>query len=104
MFSAVIDLRHGVAGVRLAGELDVTTLPCLEGVVKGLVDAGATALVFDCSELTFVDWTALRRLAALTRGAAGPGVDLAVHHLSPFTRQVLEVTGLTGVGLRADRP
>ena len=104
MFSAAIDLRHGVAAIRLAGELDVTTLPCLEGVVEGLVDAGATSLVFDCSELTFVDWSALRLLAALTRGAAAAGVDLTVHHLSPFTREVLEVTGLTGVALGADRP
>lgn len=88
MFSAAIDLRYGVAGIRLGGELDIMTLPCLEGVVEGLVDAGATSLVFDCSELTFVDWIALRRLAALTREAAAAGVDLTVHHLSPFTQEV----------------
>lgn len=99
MFSASIDLRRSEVVVRIAGELDVATLPCLEGVVEGLVDAGATSLVLDCSALTFIDWTALRRIASLTGDAATAGVDLTVLHLSAFAVGLLEVTGLTGVKL-----
>ncbi|MDQ3384876.1 MAG: STAS domain-containing protein [Actinomycetota bacterium] len=101
MFSVAIDLRCGEATIRLAGELDVATLPCLEAVVEGLVDAGATSLVFDCNGLTFVDWIALRRVASLTRDATAAGVGLTVRNLSLFTLGVLEVTGLTGLELRA---
>lgn len=99
MFSASIDLRRSEVVVRIAGELDVATLPCLEGVVEGLVDAGATSLVLDCSALTFIDWTALRRIASLTGDAATAGVDLTVLHLAAFAVGLLEVTGLTGVKL-----
>ena len=99
MLTATIDLRCSEALICLTGELDIATLPCLEGIVEGLIDAGASSLAFDCAELTFIDWTALRRVASLTRDAAAAGVDLTVHHLRPFTLAVLEVTGLTGVKL-----
>ena len=104
MFSAAVSLRAGESSVgavtvRLEGELDIATLPCLEGVVKGLVDADATALVLDCSALTFIDWTALRRMASVTADAATAGVELTVHHLPPFAVELLERTGLTGVSL-----
>ena len=99
MFSAAIDLHHGAAVVRLAGELDIATLPCLEAVVEGLVEAGATSLALECRAVTFIDWTALRRLASLTRGAAAAGVELSVHHLPAPTLELLELTCLTGVKL-----
>ena len=99
MFSAAIDLRCSEVLIHLTGELDLATLPCLEGIVEGLVQTGALSLVFDCAELTFIDWTALRRLASLTRDAAAAGVDLTVHHLRPFTIALLDITGLTGVRL-----
>ena len=104
MFSADVnmcagELCAGEVTVRLEGELDIATLPCLEGVVKGLVDADATTLVLDCSALTFIDWTALRRMASVTKDAAAAGVELTVHHLPPFAVELLERTGLTGVSL-----
>ncbi len=81
MFDAAIDVCNGEAAVQLEGELDIATLPVLEGVVKGLADAGASSLVFDCTDIASVDSTTGRRIAALTRGAASVGVDLAVCNL-----------------------
>lgn len=96
MFSATVSSGSGEVAVRLGGELDVVTLPCLEGVVEGLVAAGATALVFDCSDVTFIDWIALRRVTSLARDAATAGVALDVCNLSSFTHEVLEASGLPG--------
>ena len=100
MFSAAVSVFADEVAVRLEGELDIATLPCLEGVVEGLLDAGASVVVFDCERITFVDWTSLRRVAALTRNASAAGVDLVLCNLRPFTLEVLERTGLEGMKLR----
>lgn len=77
--------------VTLIGELDISTVPCLEGALTGHGDGGP--LVLELAHLTFLDSTGLRAIIRLARSrqALGPVV------LRGPTAPVLEVLEISGV-------
>ena len=52
-----VDVRHDVpfTVIAVSGEIDIDTAPELREVVAEVTDAGADRLVFDLSDVTFVD-------------------------------------------------
>ncbi|WP_329178476.1 MULTISPECIES: STAS domain-containing protein [unclassified Streptomyces] len=80
-----------------AGELDHHTADLLSEPLGAAVDAGASRLVVDCSQLEFCDSTGLNVLlsARLRAEANGGGVHLAA--MQPTVARVLEITGAEAV-------
>jgi anti-sigma B factor antagonist len=60
-----VDVRHDdpFTVITVGGEIDIDTAPALREVVTEVTDAGADRLVFDLSDVGFVDST--RRVVAI---------------------------------------
>ncbi|MDG4801237.1 STAS domain-containing protein [Micromonospora sp. WMMD980] len=85
------------AGLRLAGELDMSTAGELNAAIDRLVAAGHRELLLDLTELTFCDSTGI---AAFVRGdnlVAADGGWLRLTGASGRVARVLQVTGLAEV-------
>ena len=84
-FSARIVQHDGATTVFLHGELDMATVPDLEGELKGVEGL----VCFDCTELSFVDSSGL---AVFSRADRNGGARL--RNVKPNVRRVLEVVAL----------
>jgi len=80
--------------VRLAGELDPHTAPLLQRQVDQLIETGTTTLVFDMSELRFIDSSGLRVVIAVQRRLLDLGGGLSLRSPSETARRLFEITGL----------
>ncbi len=94
-FQEHISAIEGAVLVRLEGELDVASAPRFERVLNTALEKGASTVVLDLSELTFLDSTGIHVLISASRRAADQGCTFVLR--SP-TRSVLKVLRLTGVG------
>jgi anti-anti-sigma factor len=65
--------------------------------VGELIAGGATHLVFDLSETTFIDSSALHVLLDARKRVRAEGGEVVVVCPSPQVRRVFEVTGVDGV-------
>ncbi|WBB76841.1 STAS domain-containing protein [Micromonospora sp. WMMD1128] len=104
MTFTVTHARRGEAGacLRLAGELDLSTVGTLSATIDRLIAEGRRELLLDLSELTFCDSTGI---AAFVRGdnlVADDGGWLRLTGATGRVARVLQVTGLAEV-LRHDR-
>jgi anti-sigma B factor antagonist len=79
------------------GELDLYTAPRLSSQVGEIIALGATSLVVDLTETTFVDSTALHILLDAKKRIRAEGGDLVVVCPSPHVRRIFEVTGVDGL-------
>lgn len=90
-------LPNGTWVVAATGEVDLLTAPELERAVTGPVTEGATQLVVDLSEATFVDSAALQVLLRAARQLDSRARALTVVAPDPNVRKVFEITGLDRV-------
>jgi anti-anti-sigma factor len=79
--------------VRPVGELDLATVPLLEGPLRELRGAGFERLVVDLRRVTFLDSSGLRLLLEWATGAANDGYELGIVAGSPPVLRLLELTG-----------
>ncbi len=77
----------------LAGELDSSNVEQLEAAVASIVDRGPERVVFDLSELRFMDSAGISVLVRL----AAEVQTVEIRDPSPIVRRVIEITGLTSV-------
>jgi anti-anti-sigma factor len=80
--------------LRLAGEADVSTAPILRDALARGVGSGASVVVVDAAELTYLDSSGLSCLAAACKDAADAGSRLVLRHPTAIVRRVLEITEL----------
>lgn len=78
--------------IRLAGELDISTVPVLEQSLDGLVD---DPLILELTDLTFLDSTGLRAILRLARTHADRG-RLVLRAPTPRVLEVLTICGVLG--------
>ncbi|MFR9776857.1 STAS domain-containing protein [Micromonospora sp. MS34] len=91
----------GIACLRLAGELDMSTAPQLNDAIDRLAAEGCRRFLVDLTDLTFCDSTGI---AAFVRGdneVSADGGWLRVTGATGRVARVLQVTGLADV-LRYD--
>lgn len=84
---AVRSVNGQHAELAVAGEVDVSTEAVLREALVGLVADGATDLVVDLAEVTFMDSSGLRALIEAIR----LGAKLTLRHLRPAVRLVFEI-------------
>jgi anti-sigma B factor antagonist len=87
-------LADDVRVIALAGEGDLMAAPELRRRVDSAIDAGATKLVLDLSESTFIDSTALGILLGALKRLRPRGGRVAVLCPDPAIGKVFEITGL----------
>jgi anti-anti-sigma factor len=80
--------------VRLAGELDMSTVPILEERLRDALAHGGRRLVVDLRGLDFMDSTGLTLLVRWGRGAEQDGYELELVRGEPRVHRLFELTGL----------
>jgi anti-sigma B factor antagonist len=83
----------GVPIVTVSGELDISNAGALEATVASISAQRPERLIFDLSNLRFMDSAGISVLV----GAAASVNAVQIRHASPAIRRVLELTGLTDV-------
>ena len=78
--------------VRIAGELDIATMPVLEAHVAPHLRRGVRRLVLDLSELSFADSSGIALWVSWSRQV--PRVEL--HDAQPMVARVIQTMGLEG--------
>jgi anti-sigma B factor antagonist len=92
-FTAQVNSRNGVASIALRGELDLATVPDLEGHLAPFESNGVSAIMLDLRELTFIDSVALQSLVRARERAETNGQRLILVGARPTARRLLELTG-----------
>ena len=93
---AVIETRMDSSGapvVAVSGELDMSNADRLQATVDAIVEGAPTRLIFDLSDLRFMDSAGI---AVLLRAAARVE-SIELRDPSPAVRRVVELTGLASV-------
>jgi anti-sigma B factor antagonist len=83
----------GAPVVTLSGELDSSNAASLDATVAALTASRPERLIFDMSDLRFMDSAGI----AVLIGAASKVDSVRLRNPSRIVRRVVEVTGLTGV-------
>ena len=87
----LVSSDQGSAVVRVAGELDITTIEDLEEAVQPILDRDPERLVIDVSSLRFADSSAI---ALWVKWATiVPGLE--IRDPQPLLRRVIDSMGLT---------
>jgi len=80
--------------VEAHGELDLATVPAVEGEVQELRARGARRIVLDLREVTFMDSSGLSLLLRLDAEARSNGLTFAIVEGEGPVRRLLELTDL----------
>jgi anti-sigma B factor antagonist len=86
--------ESGAWRVVARGELDVATADRLAQTLEPVIEGGATLVVLDLSDVTFLDSSGLRTIVRGATALEDHGGRLVVDGASPAVSRVLEVTGL----------
>jgi anti-sigma B factor antagonist len=81
--------------LRVSGEVDIQTSPILEEELTKVLDRGASSVLVDLSDVSFLDSTGLSVLVAGLKRCQGIGGALRLVSPRPNVLRVLEITGLT---------
>jgi len=96
-FDVRIDARDGIASIALSGELDMATVPLLEGHLARLDGVEVTDIRLDIRDLAFLDSSGLHALIAARDLADTNGQHLSFVGASGRARRLFELTGTRGV-------
>jgi anti-sigma B factor antagonist len=95
--SIAVQRSPAEAVVKLAGEIDMSTVQRLSKVVGDmLASEPPPRIVLDLSEVTFCDSQGLGTLVVLSRKATMAQSCLVLTNVGDFLMRVLDITGLRG--------
>lgn len=94
---AVVTTRGEWTTLVLDGEVDMASAPQLERALAAQLAAGATRLMVDLREVTFMDSTGLTVLFRAHEDAVAAGAEYVVVCSPGPVRRVIEVSGVGGV-------
>jgi anti-sigma B factor antagonist len=78
----------------LSGEIDLSTSHLLVDAIDAAIASGATTVVLDFGEVTFVNSTGLGAMVAATKRLRQLGGDLVLRHFRGIPASALATTGL----------
>jgi anti-sigma B factor antagonist len=88
----ITEVGQGGRRVALRGRLDTQTAPILDGRLGPLLEsASVTALLFDLAGLEYIGSAGIRVLARARKVLDARGGGMAVAHLQPTVRAVLDI-------------
>jgi anti-sigma B factor antagonist len=80
--------------IAVTGDLDLATSPALERWAARAIDDGATKLVIDLAETTFIDSTAIRVILAIRERIREAGGEIVIECERENVLNVFRITGL----------
>jgi anti-sigma B factor antagonist len=86
-------LDQGAVTVRIGGEIDISNVELVRGLVDPVIELGAEQVIFDLSDLKFIDSSGLAFLLSFADEVS------AVSLKSP-SRSVARIIEVTGLGQR----
>jgi anti-sigma B factor antagonist len=86
--------NQGVVSVR--GEVDLVTAPQLWLALETMLTEGERRIVLDLADLTFIDGSGLRVIAAAQTRSQAIGGELVVRSAPLLTLKLFHITGLAG--------
>jgi len=101
---ATADLGDGIFSVSVAGEVDLATAPELREALGDVVSSGASGVLVDLSNATFIDSTTLGVLMGAVRRLRPAGGELVIACHDPNIRKIFEITLLDRVFEIYDTP
>lgn len=93
VFTAQVGSGRGPTKIVLGGELDMATAPILEEHLLRAESDGATTILIDLRELTFVDSSGLHAFLSARSRAEMNGRQLLLIGAKAPVRRVFELTG-----------
>jgi anti-sigma B factor antagonist len=94
--TAVKDVS-GVSVIKVAGEVDVYTCPDLKTTIYEAISAGATDLVIDMTDVSYMDSSGFGTLLGATRRVKPAGGSVALACCSEAIDRMLRITSLDSV-------
>ena len=92
-----IDGGEPVVVIAVHGQADLHTAPELRNAITAALDGGATGLVVDLSEATFIDSMTLGVLLGAVKRLRPSGGKVAIVCSDPHIRRIFEITLLDRV-------
>jgi anti-sigma B factor antagonist len=89
-----VNAVDGIVTVELIGELDAMAAPDARDVVLESLQHGASGLVVECSELTFIDSAGLSVLIEAHREIEARHGTLTIRRPTPLVARLMLATGL----------
>ena len=83
--------------VMLNGKLDTNTTPAVESEINTLLDAGASKLLINFEQLSYISSSGLRVLLATAKRLKGSGGELKVCSLNEMATEVFEISGFSSI-------
>lgn len=83
----------GVSVIKISGEIDISNVERLQRAIDPLTATAPEHLVFDLSDLQFVDSSGLALLLATSRKAG----TVQLRRPTPIVRRIVEISGLGDV-------
>lgn len=85
---------NGVVLLELVGRLDAPAAPDAEREFNELVAAGKTQILLDLTGVEYISSGGIRIIIMLDRACKKEGGELKICGMSPFVRQVFEISNL----------
>ncbi|GII59355.1 anti-sigma F factor antagonist [Planotetraspora thailandica] len=95
VFEATTEHRPPFTIIKARGELDIAAEPTFQNAVDAALDQSPQRLVFDLSELRFMDSAGIRVILDVYR-RLGMGERVVVCGLSPRLQRIFYVLGVIG--------
>ncbi|HEX5913790.1 MAG TPA: STAS domain-containing protein [Rubrobacter sp.] len=92
LFGTRVEGRDGVAVMTLSGELDVAAAPSLRENLARVEASGATTIMLDLREVTFIDSSGLKEFLEARSRAKDNGHRLLMSGASPAAQRLFELT------------
>lgn len=84
--------QDGLTTVTITDELNLVTGPQLKQTLSDLIEGGATRIIADLSEVSFIDSTGLGALVSGLKNAKLKGGNLTLAGLQEQARSIFEIT------------
>ena len=83
--------------VLLNGKLDTNTTPAAENEINALLDGGASKLLLNFEQISYISSSGLRLLLATAKRLKGTGGELKVCSLNEMATEVFEISGFSSI-------
>jgi anti-sigma B factor antagonist len=93
-FGITVEQDQKDVRVRIAGELDIATVPRLDHVLNGLAGNGHNRLLLDLDDVDFMDSSGVSAIVRAQRAADSSGHRLTVFYKSPQVQQLFKLTNM----------
>jgi anti-anti-sigma factor len=94
MFNVGVAVHDGVGTMRVTGDLDHGTANDLRSMALTALSDGASSLVLDCSELTFIDSTGLSVLIEANHAARAQSGSITIRNPPDLMVRLMHITRL----------